>query len=29
MFNFEIEGDKLRLNPIDPFGGWRSVCFKP
>ena len=21
MFNFEIEGDKLRLNPVDPFGG--------
>ena len=21
MFNFEIKGDKLRLNPIDPFGG--------
>lgn len=21
MFEFEIEGDTLRLNPIDPFGG--------
>lgn len=21
MFEFEIEGDTLRLNPVDPFGG--------
>lgn len=21
MFNFEINADKLRLNPVDPFGG--------